>query len=251
VPVQLALSAIRAGDGTLLGFSANYRDITERKRSEAGLVAQTERLRNLAARDRSPEPGASPAKTPGTDRRLIERALGLVREQLGMDVSWPAEFTTSALLAALEARDHYTGEHSHAVVELCGAVARHQGLSDEEVVAVEQVAPPARPGQGGHPRRHPAQARAARRHRVGAHARAPGDRGAHRVLHPHPGPPGPTVRAEHERWDGGGYPTGLGGEDIPIAARSLGHQAALDELRAGAGSQFDPAVIHALLDVLV
>lgn len=57
--------------------------------------------------------------------------------------------------------------------------------------------------------------------------------------------------AVHERWDGGGYPTGLGGEDIPIAARSLGHQAALDELRAGAGSQFDPAVIHALLDVLV
>ena len=29
----------------------------------------------------------------------------------------------------------------------------------------------------------------------------------------------PAVRAEHERWDGGGYPDGLAGEDVPLASR--------------------------------
>jgi response regulator RpfG family c-di-GMP phosphodiesterase len=30
----------------------------------------------------------------------------------------------------------------------------------------------------------------------------------------------PAMRAEHERWDGGGYPDGLRGEDIPLPAAS-------------------------------
>lgn len=45
-----------------------------------------------------------------------------------------------ALLAALEARDGYTGEHSEAVVELSVAVARRMGLSGEEIMDVEQAA---------------------------------------------------------------------------------------------------------------
>ncbi len=45
-----------------------------------------------------------------------------------------------ALLAALEARDGYTGEHSKAVVGLSVGVARRLGLSEEEVADIEQVA---------------------------------------------------------------------------------------------------------------
>ncbi|MDQ4072655.1 MAG: HD domain-containing protein [Actinomycetota bacterium] len=45
-----------------------------------------------------------------------------------------------ALLAALEARDHYTGEHSRTVVRLATAVAERLGLSRREVLEVEQVA---------------------------------------------------------------------------------------------------------------
>ena len=69
------------------------------------------------------------------------------------------------------------------------------------------------------------------------------------------------VRAAHERWDGGGYPDGLRGEEIPLGARiicacdafdamlrarphraALSPAAALAELRRCAGTQFDPRV---------
>jgi len=73
------------------------------------------------------------------------------------------------------------------------------------------------------------------------------------------------VRHHHEHWDGGGYPDGVKGEDIPLAVRILTVADALDALtsdrpyrtamsfldavhriEAGAGNQFDPAVIRAL-----
>ena len=73
----------------------------------------------------------------------------------------------------------------------------------------------------------------------------------------------PVVLHHHERFNGGGYPHGLRGNEIPIGARivsvadayhamvhdrpyktALGHEAALAELRANAGTQFDPEVVH-------
>ena len=76
----------------------------------------------------------------------------------------------------------------------------------------------------------------------------------------------PAVRAAHERWDGGGYPDGLSGENIPVASRialvcgafeamtsdrpyreALDADAALRELERNAGSQFCPRAVGALL----
>ena len=70
----------------------------------------------------------------------------------------------------------------------------------------------------------------------------------------------------HERWDGSGYPDGLAGEEIPLGARiifacdtydamttdrpyreALPHAEALAELRRVAGTQFDRAVVEALI----
>jgi HD-GYP domain-containing protein (c-di-GMP phosphodiesterase class II) len=73
-----------------------------------------------------------------------------------------------------------------------------------------------------------------------------------------------VVRHHHERWDGSGYPDGLAGESIPLAARVFAVADALDALttdrpyrpastfaharavvRDGSGSHFDPAVVDA------
>jgi HD-GYP domain-containing protein (c-di-GMP phosphodiesterase class II) len=77
------------------------------------------------------------------------------------------------------------------------------------------------------------------------------------------------VRGAHERWDGTGYPDRLAGEEIPLGARILFACDAYDamttdrsyrtalapgdaqaELRRCAGTQFDPVVVDALLDVV-
>ena len=69
----------------------------------------------------------------------------------------------------------------------------------------------------------------------------------------------PVVESHHEWWDGGGYPRGLAGEAIPLAARivciadvydaltstrsykrAMTHEEAVDVMRQKAGSQFDP-----------
>jgi HD-GYP domain-containing protein (c-di-GMP phosphodiesterase class II) len=80
---------------------------------------------------------------------------------------------------------------------------------------------------------------------------------------------GTWIRAHHERPDGRGYPAGAKGPDLPLEAYILGAadayeamtaarpyrdtldaQAASDELRRGAGSQFDERVVDALLRVV-
>jgi ribonuclease P protein subunit RPR2 len=76
------------------------------------------------------------------------------------------------------------------------------------------------------------------------------------------------VRHHHERWDGRGYPDGIGQRDIPLAARIFAVADALDaitsdrpyragvsiaearvEIGRGAGSQFDPEAVDALMAV--
>jgi HD-GYP domain-containing protein (c-di-GMP phosphodiesterase class II) len=77
------------------------------------------------------------------------------------------------------------------------------------------------------------------------------------------------VRSSHERWDGTGYPDGLAGEEIPLAARIVTAcdafeamttmrpyreartvDAAVAELERCAGTQFDPAVVDVLVAVV-
>ena len=77
-----------------------------------------------------------------------------------------------------------------------------------------------------------------------------------------------VIRSHHERWDGRGYPVGLVGEEIPLSARAfavcdafdamtsdrpyrraLPFERAVEQIAAGAGTQFDPAMAEAFLSI--
>jgi putative nucleotidyltransferase with HDIG domain len=174
-----------------------------------------------------------------------------------------------ALAQLLALRDGYTGGHAEEVVELCDALAVRMGLTAEQVDELEMAARLHDLGKIGVPDvilHKPGRLTAAewdvmRKHPVwGAEALAsvPGAAGV-----------AAAVRGHHERWDGSGYPDGLAGEDIPIASRiiaaadawhamtsnrsyrrALDEEHARQELRDGAGAQFDPVVVAALLVVV-
>lgn len=174
-----------------------------------------------------------------------------------------------ALLAALEARDGYTGDHSRAVVEFSVALARELGLSEEQEAQTEQIALLHDIGKIGIPDAI-----------LRKEARLTGDEWELMKEHPVIGANivasigslhhlAPAVRAEHERWDGGGYPDGVSGEAIPLPSRvvfvcdayhamisdrpyrkRIGLRAALEELERSAGTQFCPDAVEALKVVL-
>jgi HD-GYP domain-containing protein (c-di-GMP phosphodiesterase class II) len=174
-----------------------------------------------------------------------------------------------ALQAALCARDGDTAEHSEGTAQLAVAVARRLGLDEAAVDEVALVALLHDVGKIGVPdailrKRGPLD----------------DDEWTEMKLHPVTGEQiiaavpdlahlSAAVRAEHERWDGRGYPDGLAAEQIPLASRvvlacdaflamterrpyrlPLTIAGARRELRRHAGSQFDPRVIAALLAVL-
>jgi HD-GYP domain-containing protein (c-di-GMP phosphodiesterase class II) len=170
------------------------------------------------------------------------------------------------LALAAEYRDDNTHEHTERVGELAARLARHLGHEDRTVWLVRQVAPLHDLGKIAIPdtvllkpgRLTREEFEVVKTHAVlGARVLAGGEsdllRAAERV-----------ARSHHERWDGTGYPDGLAGNDIPIEGRLvhvadvfdvLVHErpykeswtvdAAAEEIRRGAGTQFDPEVVRA------
>ncbi len=206
--------------------------------------------------------------------RLAARRLAaaqLEREQRVAEAHIAAIQATGAqaLLSAIEARDSYTAAHSQVVVRLAGAVAITLGLPREKASEVEQVALLHDLGKIGIPDsilQYPGRLDQDEANRmcehpvIGEKIVASLDGLAHLA---------PAIRAEHERWDGRGYPDGLSAEEIPIASRivfacdaygamtsdrpyrpAMDSQKARAELSANSGTQFDPRVVRALLEVL-
>jgi putative nucleotidyltransferase with HDIG domain len=170
----------------------------------------------------------------------------------------------------IEVDDRYTGLHSRGVVEMALAVADALGLEPAERRRTELAAllhdvgkirtpkailhkpGPLSPAEWAIVREHPAEG-ARMLAEVGGYLADIGD----------------LVRHHHERYDGGGYPDGLAGDEIPLGSRivcacdafsamttdrsyraALPVSAALAELERGAGTQFDPAVVRALVGVV-
>jgi HD-GYP domain-containing protein (c-di-GMP phosphodiesterase class II) len=175
----------------------------------------------------------------------------------------------SALATAMDLRDHRTAAHSEDVVALARMVGEMLQLDQAALLELEF---------------------AARLHDVGKirvpddvlNKPGPLDPQEREVMRCHSawgsetlsGVPGlevvaTVVRFHHERWDGCGYPDGLAGACIPLASRIIAvcdafgamtcdrpYRAgmpvpdAIAELRSGAGTQFDPAVVDAFCEAV-
>jgi HD-GYP domain-containing protein (c-di-GMP phosphodiesterase class II) len=194
------------------------------------------------------------------------------REKLDSTLELSSAYRGTAFLLGdvVEADDAYTGEHSHQVVELVQAVGQPLGLRARELRIAEFAALLHDVGKIRIPSEiinkpgplDPAEWTLMKTHTI------EGQRLLERVgglL----ADVGSIVRSCHERWDGAGYPDGLAGNDIPLIARivcccdaysamttdrpyrhALPPETARAELLANRGSQFDPAVVDALLATL-
>lgn len=179
------------------------------------------------------------------------------------------ENTLKGWARALELRDHETEGHSQRVTRLTIALAKKLGVSGEELIAVRWGAILHDIGKMSVPdaillkrgklsteefdiiKKHPETAYILLEN-------IPYLQNAMKIPHAH-----------HERWDGSGYPYGLKGEDIPLAARIFSVVDVWDALRSerpykkdwsaqstityleeNAGTLFDPNVVHAFLALL-
>ena len=182
------------------------------------------------------------------------------RALLGVD----SMVTTVAWL--LRGYDREIHEHSCLVADWAVRVGHSMGLKSRQLVTLRRAGLMHDFGKIALPRHFwrktsafsPAELQLARRHpRLGA-SMLGAFRGLRAVL--------PGVRFHHERFDGAGYPDGLGGERIPLIARiltvadsysamtsersyqrSMSNDEACRELLRCAGRQFDPAVVRVFI----
>jgi ribonuclease P protein subunit RPR2 len=230
-------------------------------RSETELIQEIERLRaSLAATDQEA----------ALKERQLERYAADLRETFKQERTRAQELqrsytaTVSALSNAVEARDAYTGRHAERVSAYGMELARVVGLPLEDMPLLQfgfllhdigKVAVP--------------DAILYKPEALTAEERA--------LIEQHPligaeivgrveflSSAVDVVRSHHERWDGTGYPDGLAGEAIPLAARVFAVADVLDALTttrpyrpassfavaremitAESGTQFDPRVIEA------
>jgi HD-GYP domain-containing protein (c-di-GMP phosphodiesterase class II) len=178
--------------------------------------------------------------------------------------------TVMLLSDVLEFEDEYTAQHSRSVVDLVNAVADELGIAPDERQELEFAAMLHDVGKISIPKEilHKPAALTETEFEIIKHHTIEGQFMLDRVgglL----GRVGEVVRSCHERWDGQGYPDGLAGEEIPIAARivfacdaynamttdrpyrqAMPREAAVAELVANTGAQFDPKIVAALTKVV-
>jgi putative two-component system response regulator len=198
---------------------------------------------------------------------LEERRRSADHVQLAaLEVSQAYDLTLEGWARALDLRDKETEGHSRRVTELTVRLARGLGMDREAIVQVRRGALLHDIGKLGIPDRillKPGKLTAEewdvmRMHPVYAYEwLAP-------IAFLRPALDIPYCH--HERWDGAGYPRGLAGEEIPLAARifavvdvwdamtndrpyraALPAAEALDHIRSQAGRHFDPRVVEAFL----
>lgn len=174
-----------------------------------------------------------------------------------------------ALAAAADAKESHTKGHSASVTNLSLALGQELGLSAEELSNLRTAALLHDLGRIGTPeeilqKREPL---CDAEWKIIENQPKLGSRIIKRFQQMEAVIPG--VKHHHERYDGTGYPSGLVGKNIPLLARiiaiadaydamttsrpyrdAMSHEAAIEELRTGASTQFDPDLVNVFIKVL-
>ncbi len=216
-----------------------------------------------------------PDASRGTTDGIFRRHERLIEGQQAQQRLLRAQIEQLERLAVTaELRDDSTGEHSYRVGRLAALLAREAGLDEQTCFTIDLAARLHDIGKIGIPDGillKPGHLNAAEREIMETHTTVGAELLAKSDI-PHMQVAEDIARFHHEWWAGGGYPTGISGEAIPIAARvtaladvfdALTHKRpykepwpvarALDEIQRLRGSQFDPkltdifiALVHRL-----
>ena len=186
------------------------------------------------------------------ERRALQHAADMSRDAL------------KALVAALDAREHQTEQHSHRVAELAGRIGRRLRLDSRSLTVLREAAVLHDVGKIGVPDHvllKPGPLTDEERRIMQRHAEM-----GYEILSAatHLREVAELVYAHHERFDGTGYPRGLAGQAIPLGARifaiadvydaltsdrpyrnAMAHDEAMRLIDEQDGRAFDPDVIAA------
>ena len=193
------------------------------------------------------------------EKKVMEQTEELVRAYSG---------TLEAMILALDLREHETGYHSYRVTEYAINLGKHMDLSDQELSVIAKGALLHDIGKIGVPD-HILLKPDKLTEEEWEHMRKHAEFGyellkridfldeSARIVHTH-----------HERYDGQGYPSGLSGDEIPLGARIFSVVDALDAMTSrrsyrkaitfedavqkiteASGSQFDPEVVDAFVQI--
>ncbi|WDP92497.1 MAG: HD domain-containing protein [Desulfobacter sp.] len=194
----------------------------------------------------------------------LEKALGYDREMLDLYGQIIQGFAL-----AIEARDPATHGHSITVARLSRETARQMGLPDREADRIRHAAilhDIGKIGTRDHILDRLGQLSRKEMHLIRQHPVLGAD-----IIRPlvFLSDIEPLIRAHHELFNGSGYPDGKKGEEIPLGARIItvcdafetmisgrpgipkkDMATALDGLKQGAGTRFDPKVVQAFFDMI-
>jgi putative nucleotidyltransferase with HDIG domain len=196
-------------------------------------------------------------------------AVAIENYRLNLDVERTYVETIMALALAVEAKDTYSAGHSKRVGFYAMKIGEAMGLDEDMLRTLNDAGILHDIGKIGIKDEillkatplTPDEAKIMQQHSVIGEAIVKPVRSLQKVVD--------LVRHHHERFDGGGYPSGLKGEDIPLGARILAVADTYDammtdrpyrkrltleqtriELRRHAGTQHDPSVVNAFLGFL-
>lgn len=203
------------------------------------------------------------------DGRESDRIEALRGKFTALDVQLKSLFVRALrdIVQVMERRDPYMADHARKVQHFAVVAARKMGMPEEAVRQIELSSLLHDVGMLALPdsvvlcpgRLDDQQVEAMRRHLIIGARILEGLGFVERVI--------PAVKSHHEQFDGAGYPDGLANCEIPFGARIIAVADAFDamtsprtfrgaktisealaELQAGAGSQFDPAVVAAFIE---